>query len=86
MGKLRMTLGKDPKDKSKQVLLSASLDRTIKDWTNVNMDYKMRALAPMLVSAGRWFSVVVSAVVVDVDDNDDKCDSVDDDDNDHVND
>ena len=53
MGKLRMTLGKDPKDKSKQVLLSASLDRTITDWTNVNMDYKMRALAPMLVSAGR---------------------------------
>ena len=48
-GMLSVKLGKDPADKNKQILLSTSVDRKIKDLRNMDIDYKIKAIVPMLV-------------------------------------
>ena len=55
-GMLSVKLGKDPTDKSKQFLLSTSVDRKIEDLQNVDIDYKIKAIAPMLVGDLNSFS------------------------------
>ena len=57
-GELEIKLGKDPKDKSRQILLSASVDRKIQKWKNVDVDYKMKAIVPMVVSCGSSIALV----------------------------
>lgn len=49
-GEVKVILGKDPKDKDSQLLLSASVNRKVKDVTDMDIDYKMKAAAPMMVS------------------------------------
>ncbi|XP_076472286.1 uncharacterized protein LOC143301780 [Babylonia areolata] len=47
-GELEVNYGSNFKDKTKRVLLSATLSRKIKNIQNVNLDYKMSAEAPQL--------------------------------------
>ncbi|XP_070194611.1 uncharacterized protein [Littorina saxatilis] len=47
-GEVKVILGKDPKDKDSQLLLSASVNRKVKDVTDMDIDYKMKAAAPMM--------------------------------------
>ena len=54
-GMLSVKLGKDLTNKNKQILLSTSVDRKIKDLRNMDIDYKIKAIVPMLVRDEIYF-------------------------------
>jgi hypothetical protein len=50
-GELEIRLGRDPEDKQRTILLAASLDRKKLELTDTDIDYKAKAVVPMLVSS-----------------------------------
>ena len=57
-GTLSVTLGGDPENTGRQLLLSTSVDHKVKDLKNVEINYKMTAIAPILVRVpGTHFSL-----------------------------
>jgi hypothetical protein len=49
-GNLELAIGKNPKSKDSQIVLSGTVNRKVKDITDMDIDYKGNAVVPMIVS------------------------------------